>query len=554
MNLFIHFIFIFYIFILFLQQEHKREFLLSVALEYNFVGFLRRCANAWADGSYLGKDLTSGIGLSTLTDWIWNRVKAIKEVCNTLSQPLFDFSEQRIDYGTQKQLSHCCKQLKILSDLLLSILRDYNSFIPPPIQDKLKIQSDSIKMASDYQEVLQWLLNVGLLPEGLYREVDMRDFPMDDEHLIVPYPYQTISNHYKSQRLKLNGPNENSENFLFIDAFIAKECSSDRIYEMWKESYPPTSIQSLLRILLVPDTPIQSKYVIFVYLFMDITKVLSDTTYSSIVRNLIKFPAVFKMDAAVIKRTQAFWNLDNGKLETAVEELISPLSHDKHIPMWQRELLIQVLLRHKENSLALRALRCPGNQISPELEMSTLLDNHLLSEALRVQRATADKELLVKFFHKVLHSSNFEQLLDMRLTEDESNILREYLKNLKNSGLPNHLNIHFVFLLQRSKFLDAAHLVDSFDGETTLNMEPPKQVLNAYYASLEPTTRKITSLVYSNDLYAKDLPLPMSVNLIQAKCNATNNFYSKCVESITEASVDGADLPFVGSPKLGIFE
>lgn len=447
--------------------------------------------------------------------------------------------------------------MKILSELLQSILRDYNAFIPPPIQDQLKIQSESIRMASDYQEILQWLLNVGLLPEGHYHEDEIRDHPMDlfimDPHafMIVPYPYKTISAHYKSQRLALNDDNSK---FLFIDAFIEKECSSDQIYEMWTDSYPPKSIQSLLRILLIPDTPIQCKYVIFVYLFMDITKVLSETAYSSIVRNLIKFPAVFKMDPAIIKRTQAFWNLDNGKLEAAVEELISPLSHDKHIPMWQRELLIQVLLRHKEYSLALRALRCPGNQISPELEMSTLLDNHLLSEALRVQRATADKELLTKFFHKVLHSSNYQQLLDMRLTEEESSTLREYLKNLKNSGLPNHLNIHFVFLLQRSKFLDAAHLVESFNGESSMNMEPPKQVLNAYYASMEPTTRKITSLVYNNDVLAKDLPLPMSVNLIQAKCNATNNFFSKCVESITEASVDGADLPFVGSPKLGIFE
>lgn len=528
--------------------------MLSVALEYNFVGFLRKCANAWADGSYLGKNSSSGIGLSTLTDWIWNRVRAIKDVCNTLCQPLFDYSEQRIDYGTQKQLSQCCKLLRILSELLVSILRDYRQFVPSQILEQLKTQSDSIKMASDYQEVLQWLLNVGLLPEGQFHNDEINSFPMDDQYLIVPYPYEIIRNHYNAQRVQLSDPGENFRKYLFIDAFIEKECSEEQIYEMWGDSYPPKSIQCLLRTLLIPEISLQSKHVIFVYLFMDITKVLSDTPYSSIVGNLIKFPAVFKMDPAIIKRTQAFWNLDNGKLETAVEELISPLSHDKHIPLWQRELLIRTLLKQKETSLALRALRCPGNQISPELEMITLLDNNLLSEALGVQRATGDKELLVNLFNNILHSSNFEQLLNMRLSNEEENVLRDYLKNLTNSGLPNHLNIHFVFLLQRSKFIDAANLVESFSGETRFNLEPPKQVLYAYYAAMEPTTRKITSMIQQSDVVAKELPLPMSVNLIQAKCNAKNNFFSKCVESITDASVDGAEMPFIGSPKLGIFE
>lgn len=99
--------------------EQKREFLLSVALEYNFNGFLKKCAWAWADGSYVGKDNSIGVGLSTLTDWIWNRVRAIKDVCNVLCKPLFDFSEQRIDYGTQKQLSQCCKQAETSFERLL---------------------------------------------------------------------------------------------------------------------------------------------------------------------------------------------------------------------------------------------------------------------------------------------------------------------------------------------------------------------------------------------------------------------------------------------------
>lgn len=537
-----------------------------MALEYNFNGFLKKCAWAWADGSYLGKDDSPGIGLSTLTDWIWNRARAIKDVCNSLCRPLFDYSEQRIDYGTQKQLSQCCKQLKVLSELLLIILKDYRHFIPEHITAQLKTQSETIRMASDYQEVLQWLLNVGLLPEGHYNP-NHRNQQVEDDFVIVPYPYQTINSYYETQRMKLadewmgeamEQQFEDSSRYLFIDAFIAQECSSGKLSEIWNGVYPPKSIQALLRTLLVSDISLQNKHVIFVYLFMDITNVLSEGAYSSIVRNLIKFPTVFKMNPAMIKRTQAFWNLDNGHLDTAVEELISPLSHDKHLPLWQRELLIGALLKQNANSLALRALRCPGNQISSDLEMLTLLSNNLISEALKVQRACGDRRLLEKLFEKILHSPNFEQLLDLTLTEEEGSVLGEYLQKLKNTGLPNHLNIHFVFLLQRSKFLDAAQLVESLGNDSNMNLEPPKQVLNAYYASMESTTRKLTSMVFKDDMQVNESPLPLSVNLIRARCNAKNDIYRRCVQSINEAAYDNSQdvqsLPFIGNPKLGIFE
>jgi len=516
---------------------------------------LKKCAWAWADGSYLGKDGTVGVGLSTLTEWIWNRVRAIKDVCNQLCQPLFDFSEQRIDCGTQKQLSLCCKQLKNLSELLQMISKDYKRYIPADILTEINIQANTVKMASDYQEILQWLLNVGLLPEGHYNK--KREIDDENDFVIVPYPYRSINSHYANQRTKFNaGENEEKPaKYLFIDAFIENECCGYNVLE-WSSFYPPKSIQSLLRSLLVPDIPIENKYVIFIYLFMDITNVLNETSYSNIVRNLIKFPAVFKMNPSVIKRTQAFWNLDNGQLETAVEELISPLSHDRYLPQWQRELLIGALLKQNANSLALRALRCPGNPISSELEVSTLLANNLISEALKIQRASGDRSLLEKLFHKILHSSNYEQLLDLALTEEEGKVLRDYLQN---TDLTNCVNLHFVYLLQRSKFIDAAQLMDSFDTSTTINLEPPKQVLNAYYSTMEPTTRKLTSMAYSdNQVHVKDVPSPFSVNLIKSRCNASNDIYKKCVQSITEATYDSIqeikEMPFIGSPKLGIFE
>ncbi|KAG5673512.1 hypothetical protein PVAND_003554 [Polypedilum vanderplanki] len=541
--------------------ELKREFLLSVALEYNFTGFLMKCAWSWADGSYIGKDGT-GVSLSTLTEWIWNRVLAIKEISNTLSQPLFDFSEQRIDCGTQKQLSMCCKQLKTLSELLQIITNDYKRFIPENIQSRLQNQMETVKMASDYQEVLQWLLNVGMLPEG--NQNYNSETELNDDFIIVPYPYRTISSHYNTQRFKFNDDEDDRNNsfpckYLFIDLYIENECNGNDLIQNWNGNYPPKTIQSLLRTLLVSNIPTENKHVILMYVFMDITNALNETPYATIVRNLIKFPAVFKIKPSTIKRTQAFWNLDNGLLDTAVEELISPLSNDRFLPKWQRELLVRALLKQNATSLALRALCAPGYPIAAELEMATLLSNNLISKALKTQRASGDRSLLKKFFHTILHSANYEQLLDLALTEDEGNVLREYLQS---TDLPNSVNLHFVYLLQRAKFIDAARLMDSFNNsDAHLSMESPKHVLNAYYSVMEPTTRKLTSMAYtesqSNLSRVNEPPLPLSVSLIRSRCNATNDIYKKCVQSITEATHDTNqevnEIPFIGMPKLGMF-
>lgn len=86
----------------------KQEFLLSMALEYNCMSLLRECAQQWADGSHMGPN-ANGLTLSTLTDWIWNQAKLIKDRCNDLCVPLFDDSGIAIDLRSRKILGlHVC--------------------------------------------------------------------------------------------------------------------------------------------------------------------------------------------------------------------------------------------------------------------------------------------------------------------------------------------------------------------------------------------------------------------------------------------------------------
>lgn len=112
------------------MQTKKRELLLSIALEYNCVGLLKRCARVWADGSHMGRDPSKGLSLATLTDWIWSRSLTIKQYCNTMCVPLFDYSGRQLGAAEQKRLSHCGVQLKWLSEIMDMIMTTCNQYIP----------------------------------------------------------------------------------------------------------------------------------------------------------------------------------------------------------------------------------------------------------------------------------------------------------------------------------------------------------------------------------------------------------------------------------------
>lgn len=68
----------------------QRDVVLTIALEYNYIGFLKQCAKMWADGSHLGPTPTDGLSLSVITDWIWLQATNIRGYCTDICAPLFD--------------------------------------------------------------------------------------------------------------------------------------------------------------------------------------------------------------------------------------------------------------------------------------------------------------------------------------------------------------------------------------------------------------------------------------------------------------------------------
>ncbi|XP_055550432.1 protein ELYS isoform X2 [Wyeomyia smithii] len=546
----------------------QREYLLSVALEYNCCTMLNKCALSWADGSHLGKHPEEGTSLSTLTDWMWNRAKVLKDLSNTMYIPLFDLSGRRIDCGTQKTLLHCSRQMSHLTKLYELILDQCSSYIPDKVLKCLESQKKSVQLATEYQEVVQWLLNVGLLPEG-----NIDGINLSDEFLLVPFPYQAIRSYYSSQRIMLNeycpdkddptSIGERNCKFLFIDNFVEREFPGESLQKVWIENsasgvYPPNSMQNMLRALLIPNVDIEIKYILLCYTFMDLTAVFGDGRYGDIVQNLIKFPAVFKLSSAIIKRTQAFWFLDHGNINGAIEELLSPMAQTERFPHWQQEFLVTALLRHDAPHLALRAIRSPSTPISPFLELKTLLENNLIYEAFKLQRSKNDINLLCSFFEGTLKSAKYEVLLDLALSEKETRILREYLPK---TNQPMAENVHFIHLLQKLDFVDAVRMVDKLGKKRSngYNLEAPKEALALYHSALEPTTQHLSYLTFAAQKHFKPskavFAQPLSSRLIRGRVDFRDRIYHKCIAAIKEAAepLDHAQ-PFLEKPGLGIFQ
>lgn len=490
---------------------------MSVALEYNCVGLLKDCAKSWSDGSYMGQNMVDALTLSTLTDWAWNRAENIKHQCNAICRPLFDLSGCGLDERSTRQLIYLSRQLKLLSDILEFILDQCNRNIPANVQDGIKNQQKSIKMASEYQEVLLWFVNIGLLPE--------------QRENVTLIPYGFLKNYYDCQRKHFGKVNPSFLNartksckVLFIDSFIDHELNAKTLRDHWIESggdglYPPPSLQAILRVFLVPDVTFEKKCSLFLYFFLDLNSAIENEAYSGIVQNFIKFPAVFNLSASLIKTIQAFWNLDHGQFKVAVDEVISPFFGTSNLQQYQLELLIESLLAQSETKLALRTLQIKKIQISTILELKVYLANDMIAEAFHYSRSKSDIELMKIFVKACICLNKFQVLRDLALTDEEGEIVIETLKERKSS-IPADVKI--TYFIHKGKYIEALdHLqeMNSYDSYSDSDIEKTSIILSLYNKGISPVCREINDSYYrlkngfSDKEQCLEHPYPLSSQL-----------------------------------------
>ncbi|XKL63400.1 hypothetical protein PGB90_005764 [Kerria lacca] len=257
------------------SQIQQRNYILTILLENKMSSFLVRCVKEWADG---------GI-------------------------PLFDYSGDDLDRENYQKLKHCCQLIQIVRDLFIFIEKNFQALFDRRValDKKLKQQIDALQLVTKYFAVIIWCLDGSLLPEKVFSSTDkcvptyminitqyteqkqrreeLRKIAMFDKYFLIEYSIIYIidfilENNHKGEKLRMQWEQESGG--------------------MSRGHYPPITLQSLLRMFLMPDLPDED-----------------------IKEQLFSFSVVFSIDVSYFLLVQACWYLDHEKFEEATDILLT---------------------------------------------------------------------------------------------------------------------------------------------------------------------------------------------------------------------------------------
>lgn len=452
--------------------DFQREAILNVALENHLISWLHSCARDWANGKFS----SAGCSLDFLLNWAFQRAVVLKTNCDKFCASLFDYSQSRLDNNTSTFLTSCTGQINILCKLFYYVLENLVEYIPY-VNVALE-QKDSLEMVAMYFEVLQWLVNVGLLPEShpsSYPRLDISD------KVSAPYPAQQLAEYYIERRAQLQLLSKerfaSSDSLLFIDNLINNKCGAELLQKQWQDDggsglYPPPSLQSLLRTYLVSGANICHKHSLVIYLFLDLAMTLDQSRYSSIITYLIKFPAVFKVTPSIIKITQAFWQLDHGDYNTALEQLLDPFVLNDDLQPWHHTIAMRSLLLQDQHNAALVYMQVRKPPITEDGDiftaLSLLITNKMLAEAfyfLKQHCHNNEQKFLLHLFNECNKNELLHVLLYKCLNNSEEKAFLDYLSEVHS---PTARDLQVFYFLLRSRFLEA------FEVHSSLRKRKPE--------------------------------------------------------------------------------
>lgn len=481
----------------------QRDYLLSVALENQMLGFLYRCASDWANGSVSGVDCT----LPMLLSWGYQRAVTLKETAYELCVHLFDHTGICLDKNERRLLDNCAIQLRQLATLFDGILNDCR-LLSLLNMDEFKDKTSEVLLVAQYFEVLLWFLNVGLLPEFPENGCNQEERNYNDPSCIqMAYPVSSVEKIYQSRRQEfktINVKNGTSAS-LYIDQLLQNETNGSQLSELWQSDggtgmYPPPSIQSLLAMYLQDGIDIQTKNSIVIYVFLDLASILDNEKYSSIIEYFVKFPSAFCMTPSIIKVTQAFWLLDQKYFEDALDMVLDPLVSAQDVQPWQHKFIVHSLLSQNQHTKALeyftlRQLPIQGIE-DIQLKTTLLVKNKQVTQAYnflqQYYNEENNRELLLHFFQECDKIHQLGTILKLMLSPEEEELFMTYLQNFKETQSED---MQVVFYLMRSRIIEAVAVNER------INFSNSRKVNSVRRPRHNPTIRNV--LV---DGYAKTLP------------------------------------------------
>lgn len=162
-----------------------------------------------------------------------------------------------------------------------------------------------------------------------------------------------------------------------------------------QQCYPPPSLKTLLKLVLIPHVDTQAVHAVIMYFILDVAKFLQCRN------DLFKsFCHAFTIPTSFSHQIRAFWLLDHGQIKTALDLLLSPKTTLPRFS-WQHRCILQSLLSRKERLWALRYLHLSSPAMESvedvKLRIHVFLQNSCVSEAWALTKRYYSEDMITHF-------------------------------------------------------------------------------------------------------------------------------------------------------------
>ncbi|KAH8303388.1 hypothetical protein KR059_009731, partial [Drosophila kikkawai] len=434
------------------------DVILSVALEHGFRDLLNDCASSWLDGSFLCNMLDpTELSLATLTKWIVRRAGHIKKRISEICQGVFDYGGYSLDERERREFEALSEQMYELVRLQSHILRLGRRSLTSELLEQLESNERALQTVNEYQKVLYWFIQQGLLPEGQH-----------EAHGEEQQPLVALRRSYAERRTQRRR--------LYIDALTKQTSLVD--------SYPPDTLQALLHVMLDPDTDLGRKHKLLLYMLLDLDQDLAK-----------RFSLDFQMHEPNDRSVSCLWWLDRGDYQQCLKELYhNRINPPKGIVAWEMQFLVESLLEAGEIKAALRVVSQPPGPLTNTLHLDVLLANNFVPEAFHNARHAVDEEgqpLVERFFRHCIENRRYRVLAELCLTDEEEQMV---YRLLKESRSPQAERVNLILLLLKSKYVEAVNFMDDVAARNQRaddDASATSSIMSAYRSTMAPVTKNI---------------------------------------------------------------
>lgn len=279
------------------------ELIFSVALEHNRMSLLKKCAQSCLDGSFMcNMSSPTQLSLAMLTKWMVTRAEQIKAYITDICRCIFDVAGYHLEERELRKFGQLNMQLYRLLQLHQQLVELGKTQLYPDVLKDLQQKAQAFSVLYEYQRVLYWIIEVGLLPECSELK-----------------PLHVIKHNYKDRRHKRRGRlyiDEMMQRFRLTEAKPAGKGNGSARDDIGL--YPPQSFRALMQLMLYPDALVQHKHELLLYLLLDLDTL--DTLHGNQDKHLLlfdEFALAFNIEKPLINSVRSFWFLDRGNCEVS---------------------------------------------------------------------------------------------------------------------------------------------------------------------------------------------------------------------------------------------